>query len=77
MAQGQEMQAVTATTWGSHEVRALSSRAAPPAKFDRDKEMSTDFFVRSIFAGGMAGCAVTPSCLIHSELIGQNFDRAS
>jgi len=82
MTQSQQLQTPSATPWGSQEVRALSSRAPPTTKFKQNKEKSTSFFVRSTFAGGMAGCAVTPSSVVHKKeahrgVIGKNFDRST
>src|SRR5271170_3936350 len=80
MTPSQQLQTPSAPPWGNQEVRALSSRAPPTAKFKQQKDKSTSFFVRSTFAGGMAGCAVlTPSFLFHSNrslwgIIGENFD---
>ena len=57
MTQTQELQKPSASSWGNQNVRALSSRTPPEAKF-REKNRSGGFFIRSTFAGGMAGCAV-------------------
>ena len=45
-------------TWDTQQVRALSSRASPEMKY-KEKDSPTSFFVKSIFAGGIAGCAVS------------------
>jgi len=56
--QPQQLQTSSATHWGNQDMRALSSRAAPGTPKFRQKERDTSFFIRSIFAGGTAGCAV-------------------
>ena len=53
-----------ATTWDTQQVAALSSRALPEMKY-KEKDSPTSFFVKSIFAGGIAGCAVSIPPLPH------------
>ena len=48
----------TPPAWDTQQVRALSSRASPEMKY-KEKDSPTFFFVKGIFAGGIAGCAVS------------------